>query len=420
MLLSINKHDFQKLPLWLCWLLIVYMLTGCGGSGGGDDAGVMDMGACNSATGLRAPLPACSPDTPCTRVATNLGVQTIETSEVIPVCAGLYWDARLTQSVIGYTRHACIVRPSGASNTSKRPLVVWFHGGGDGSADDAATTTQLVAKAGNFDLTGDVARPGFTLLAVQGRNLRFPTAAPRDGHHHDFYYRDLDSPSTNPDIANVDAFIDAVVQEGIVDTNRIYVMGWSNGAFFSQMYAIARNTTTTPGGNNVASAAVFSAASPFDDISWNVLDNEALDSNDSSCALQNIPSSTVPIQMVYRTSDSAVACDTAQATCFQTEPGYVTEQWINDASNAGIPIQGLRIGGLESGASATQDADAPNCTDFTGSCPVVDCSNSPLNDGCLSLINHLRWPDGDYTNANAFVMDREPDMLLFLKNNPLM
>ena len=77
-------------------------------------------------------------------MATNLGVQTIETSEVIPVCDGLSWDERLTQSVLGFTRHACIVRPNGASSTSRRPLIVWFHGGGDGSADDAATTTQLV------------------------------------------------------------------------------------------------------------------------------------------------------------------------------------------------------------------------------------------------------------------------------------
>ena len=58
------------------------------------------------------------------------------------------------------------------------------------------------------------------------------------------------------------------------------------------------------------------------------------------------------------------------------------------------------------------------CTDYMGNCPAVDCINDPAGDGCLSLINHLRWPDGDYNNPTAFVMDREPDMLLFLKNNP--
>ena len=84
----------------------------------------------------------------------------------------------------------------------------------------------------------------------------------------------------------------------------------------------------------------------------------------------------------------------------------------------GIPIQGLRIGGLESGASATQDADAPSCTNYMGACPVVDCTNEPLGAGCLSLINHLRWPDGVY-NSSSSLMDREPDMLQFLKNNPL-
>jgi hypothetical protein len=54
-----------------------------------------------------------------------------------------------------------------------------------------------------------------------------------------------------------------------------------------------------------------------------------------------------------------------------------------------------------------------------GNCPVLDFTNDPTGDGCLSLINHLRWPDGDYNNPTAFVMDRQPDMLLFLKNNPL-
>ena len=401
------------------FVVLVFILSSCSDSDGGGNGGSVVVDACNVSTGLRAPLPACSPQTPCTRVATNLGVAIVETPEVVPACDALYWDERITKNVMGFARYACIVRPGGASSTSKRPLVVWFHGGGDGSADDAATITRLASKASNFDLTGDVSAPGFVLLAIQGRNLRFPTAAPRDGHHHDFYYRDLNSPSTNPDIANVDTFIDSIVEEGIIDTNRIYVMGWSNGAFFSQLYAIARHTTTTPGGNNVASAAVFSAASPFSDISWDVFDNVAVDGNDSSCELPSIPTSSVPIQMVYRTSDSAVACDTAQATCFQTEPGYITEQWLADASSAGIPIEGLRIGGLESGASATQDADAPNCTDYMGSCPVVDCINNPLGAGCLSLVNHLRWPDGDYDNSGTFFMDREPDMLQFLKSNPL-
>ncbi|NOX49644.1 MAG: hypothetical protein GXP16_03795 [Gammaproteobacteria bacterium] len=298
-----------------------------------------------------------------------------------------------------------------------RPLVVWFHPGGAGSADTASLETDLLAKVESFDLSDDLTQPGFTLLSIQGRNLRFPTAAPRDGHHHDFYYRDLNSPSMNPDIANADAFIDAVVQEGIVNTDRIYTMGWSNGAFFAQLYAISRHTATTPSGNRIASASVFAAASPFDDVRWDVFANQPLDNNDTTCKLPDIPSSSVPIQIVYRTSDAAVACNSVQASCFRTEPGYNTENWISEAINR-VQIQGLRIAGIESNAGAAQDTDAQACTDYSLNCPVVNCAQVPTGNGCLSLVNHQRWPDGIYGNASSNV-DREVDMLIFLRNNSL-
>jgi poly(3-hydroxybutyrate) depolymerase len=80
--------------------------------------------------------------------------------------------------------------------------------------------------------------------------------------------RNLDSPSTNPDIARVDALIDTVVGQGMVDSRRIYVMGWSNGGFFAQLYVLARHATATPDGQRVAAAAVFAAANPFEDIRW--------------------------------------------------------------------------------------------------------------------------------------------------------
>ncbi|MBI5895554.1 MAG: hypothetical protein HZB24_05950, partial [Desulfobacterales bacterium] len=209
--------------------------------------------------------------------------------------------------MLGFTRHACIYRPSGASATSKRPLILWFHPGGEGSADLAGSEAGLLAKAESYDLTGDTARPGFVLVSVQGRNLRYPTAAPRDGQHHDFYYRDLRSPSSNPDIANTDTMIDAMVQEGMVDTNRIYVAGWSNGGFFSQLYAIARDNTATAGGNRIAAAAVFAAADPFAGISWDPF-NETSVSDGTACRLAIYPVSDMPVLIVHRTTDSAVAC----------------------------------------------------------------------------------------------------------------
>ena len=396
--------------------LFFLLLAGCRDDGSSRSPKTTQV-LCNTSTGLRAPLPACSSDAVCTRVASELNLVMIDTPTTTPDCDLAVWDERLTQDILGFTRDACIRRPPGASASSQRPLVLWFHPGGAGTADLAATETGLINKADTFDLTGDPARPGFILVSVQGRNLRFPTAAPRDGHHHDFYYRDLDSPSTNPDIANVDALIDALLQEGIVDPDRIYVVGWSNGAFFSQLYAIARHTTPTAGGNRVASAAVFATANPFGDVSWDPF-NETINDGSTSCNLA-IPLSTVPIHIVHRSSDAAVACDTIQAACFSTEPGYTTDQWITQATQAGLPVTGLLLGGIESGSVAALDVEAlGGCTDYSGGCPLGDCKTDLFGDTCLSFVNHTRWPDGVYNNFPFTGIDREIDMLQFLRNNP--
>ena len=401
---------------YLAAALTTVLLASCGGGGGGGDEAPPDGGTtspCAAQTGLSSPLPACTPATPCTRVAPELDIVSITSPTDIPSCASP-WSQHHTQNVLGFTRHACIYRPPGASALSRRPLILWFHPGGAGSADLAGSETGLLAKAASYDLTADVSRPGFILVSVQGRNLRFPTAAPRDGQHHDFYYRDLRSPSANPDIANADALIDALVAENLVDPNRIYVAGWSNGAFFSQLYAIARHDTATPGGSRVAAAAVFAAANPFAGISWDPFQETSAVDGDA-CGLTTYPVSDVPIFIVHRTADSAVACDAAQAECFATEPGYTTTQWLTDANLAGLSVQGLLVGGLEAGAAL--DADATACTDFGAACPVGDCSTAPLSDACLSLVNHLRWPDSVY-NRPPNGIDREVDMLEFLATHP--
>ena len=374
------------------------LLASCGG---GNDNSVTSQNSpspCNASTGLRAPLPACSSASVCSRVAFELNLATIDTPGFTPSCDSAVWDERNTTTIQGFTRHACIRRPLSASGISPRPLLVWFHPGGGGNADVVASETQLLEKAASFDLTGDPARPGFILASVQGRNLRFPTAHPRDGQHHDFYYRDLNSPSTNPDIANVDELIDAIVQEGIVDTNRIYVVGWSNGGFFSQLYAIARHSTPTVGGNRVAAAAVFGTASPFGDVSWDPFSES--DHQGFSCAI-DIPASTVPILIVYRTSDATVACNDQHAACFLTEPAYNTGRWIDQARGAGIQMAGLRIGGVESSSPALLDTFALFCTDYSAACPVGDCVSEPFSDVCSSFTNHFLWPDGIYENIST-------------------
>ncbi len=287
---------------------------------------------CNPTTGLAAPLKVCSPDDPCVGPAPELTRTPITTASVKPAChttaagAPAFDDGPPLEwtDPAGVVRYACLYRPPSASPAAPRPLVVWLHGGGGGLADGVYNHTTLRAKAESFDLTGDCRRPGFFLLSVQGRNLHYPTDFPRDGHHHDFYFRDLASPSSNPDIANLDRLMDQVAAGGSVDWDRIYVVGWSNGGFFAQLYAIARHATSTPGGQRVAAAVGYSAADPFNNINLE---------HNPSCQLEPYPRSAVPILILGHACDFIV-CSTAQADFWRAkvaiEPGYAVEPWIAD------------------------------------------------------------------------------------------
>jgi len=394
--------------------LFVAALVACGDDGrsASPDASVdaplvdapLETALCNGTSGLRAPLPECSPEFPCVRIAAELPQEPITTPTETPACSDVRWNERLADSLGGLTRYACVARAPGATASSRRPLVVWLHPGGEG-ADNAERETRLLDKFATFDLTSDDARPGFTLVVPQGRNLHFPTLDARDGRHHDFYYRDLASPSTNPDIANVDALIDRMVAEGHVDPARIFIMGWSNGAFFGQLYAIARHTTPTPGGSRVAAAAVFAAADPFEDVLFDPFEQRTKLPTDGSCQLLAYPASTVPIQMTYRSCDGAVACGASDAACVQPEPGYVTTAWLSRAATLLPNLTGRLIGGIE--RTGFIDEPVGQCT------AIATCSAQATS---LCIVNHLRWPDGVYANGSG--VDNEPAMLGFLRDHP--
>ena len=59
----------------------------------------------------------------------------------------------------------------------------------------------------------------------------------------------------NVDAATIDHFIAETAGTGKVDTRRIYVTGWSNGAAMGLLYALNRP--------NVAAVAIYSGPDPF-------------------------------------------------------------------------------------------------------------------------------------------------------------
>ena len=379
-----RRHHHSSLTLVL--LLSTAIVAACTGGGGSSrdvveqaDSGRWpegyDPSQCNPGTGMPQPLTVCSAEDPCLNPLPLEEEGTIATPSNRPTCRvdiserPFYDDGpplEWTDST-GVDRYACMYTPEGTSAESPRPLVLWFHGSG-GGADDLYNRTSLRTKAIDYDLSGDLARPGFILLSVEGRNLHWPSADPRDGAQHDTLFRDFYVPSINPDIANADRLIDDIASTGIVDTSRIYVVGWSSGGLFAQMVSIARHDTPTGIGYRIAAGASYSAADPF---------HEAALEESPSCRLDPYPTSTVPLILVSRACD-VVACNDAQFVHFQGQglpviPGGVMENWVGDLrSVVGDPNTSWILVGADG-------RTADSCT------PTLWCS---WDDGYL---NHIRW-----------------------------
>lgn len=369
--------------------------------GGRGDAGLSDGGsrfACDGVVGLTAPLPVCSTTDVCTRALDGVDLSTraqVTTCRTRRAGRPLFDDGPpLERQRADGPRQACLFMPPDAGPSSKRPLLIFFPGSG-ATADSVYDFTSLRSKAESFDLSGEPQRPGFALLSIQSRNLHWPTATNEDGPKHDIYFRDVAAPSTNPDFANVDAWIDELVAAGAIDPSRIYTSGWSNGARFAQAYAIARHDAGTPGNQHIRAAAVFSGTSPYDtpDVS-----------RSPSCQWAAPPRSNVPIFIVSRTCD-VLPCDVVQAGVLadaglEVTPGDVMDDWVRDlrtkVMNSRVTWQ--RINGQGQLAQT--------------------CPSAPLARFCtpgIALLNHVRWPDGV---ADQGGIDHEPAMLDFLRTAP--
>jgi pimeloyl-ACP methyl ester carboxylesterase len=310
---------------------------GARSDGGASEASCSEGGACVQGQGLCAPQPTCSSSAPCQHgvIYTPDGGgldQEITTALNVPTCVSTSPAAQDTVMTwadkSGATRAACVYNPHGSTAL---PLVVFFHPLG-GSADDVYNFTNLRAAATITSL-GD--GPGFALASDQGENLQSVDGYHAPGPEHDIYYRDL---LTNPDFEAADYLIDTLVGTTLrgIDTSRIFVMGWGEGAFFAEEYAIIRNVTPTSGGNRVAAAAVYDGADPF----------QSPRASETGCTLTPYPKSSVAIDLVHRAC-SVVPCNAAQASQFGAPPGYDVEDWVSTLTMLGIHRQDhiIDIGG---------------------------------------------------------------------------
>jgi len=167
----------------------------------------------------------------------------------------------------GTPRRACLYEPASASPATPLPLVVYIHPSLF-TADTLTAATNILDYQNTADLTGDPARPGFIVVAPEGRATNHFYPQPDDqGTGWDNWYRQLDKRGgdvvvddvtypQNVDAATIDHFIDEEVATGKVDPRRIYVTGWSNGSAMGILYSLNRR--------RIAAAAVYTAPNPFE------------------------------------------------------------------------------------------------------------------------------------------------------------
>jgi predicted esterase len=164
----------------------------------------------------------------------------------------------------GNHRYACVYGVPSADRRHKLPLLVFLHP----SLFPAAIVAQtgLLDLRKTYPLSGDPNRPGFILLAPQGRKTTHYYPWPDDrGIGWDNWYRQFDPVGDvtvagvaypeNADAATIDHFIAREIATGNVDPSRVYITGWSNGAAMAVIYALNRHV--------IAAAAVYSAPDPF-------------------------------------------------------------------------------------------------------------------------------------------------------------
>ena len=307
--------------------------------------------------------PSCTPTAVCTAFGNAPAVYDPANVAVVPNCVGGQVLGPVADAD-GTPRYACLYEPAQASTSNPLPMVVFLHP--SLFPADSVQATGLIVSLGSADLTGDPDRPGFILLAPQGRNTchYYPTAD-QHGQGWDNWYRNLDptDPEENVDVATIDHFLDAQVAGGKVDAERIYLTGWSNGAGMAYLYGLHRS--------NVAAVGVFSSPDPF--------------------RAFNDPCPQVPV------SGAAAGIGEIRVT----NPGVPTFHIHNDCDIAGLCPMGER---LEASLQALPaDADhllinsallpATACNALCGTDPDGDfnpCS-SPLG-YTLGVANHVRWP----------------------------
>lgn len=303
---------------------------------------------------MATPLQAA--DATCSTTTGAPPIQTVQPTTIRPFCKQ---GSVLSFDQAGVRRYACLNLPRQATGHppagAKWPLLIYLHG--------SLTTPDSLYLEGNnlfdlhdsYPLSDNPALQGFIILSPEGRratpyaSTEFETGT---GFHWDEWYR---SSTENLDAQAVDHFLDAVVATGKVDPHRIYVFGWSNGAYMTALYGVWRS-------DRIAAMAQYAGADPW---------------SREPCPVSFEHTRKVPLFLMRNLCDALVSCATTSA-------------WIATLEQQDWPFDYRSLGLLGNRVRADRACDA--------SCSTVQ-----------GIFEHVRW-------SRTGVLT---EMLDFLKQHPL-
>jgi predicted esterase len=289
----------------------------------------------------------------------------------VPVCLG---GNRLGPwpDANGTPRYACLYNTAATRASGPLPLVVFLHPSLV-TADSLATATNILAYQTNANLNDDPDRPGFLVLVPEGRTTTHFYPAPDNvAPGWDNWYRQVSAAGTvteggaaypeNVDSATIDHFLAEEVASGQVDTDRIFLSGWSNGSAMAYLYGLSRP--------NIAAIAVYSSPDPFGAFN-DPCEQAPVSESQGGQSPGTVPilAPAVPVYEVHNSCDIDGLCPNSEFTHKQVRAigGSVMDTIIGTAQN---PVNG--------------------CDPACGTNPNAD-PNNPLG-STLGVTNHLRWP----------------------------
>ena len=268
----------------------------------------------------------------------------INFNKMIEVCQNISGQLLTYQDNNNEERCACLLV---TSSSKTLPLVVWLQP--SVSYATSIFSTNFTVEALTIELLNrNNNSSGYHLLLPAARITKNCECRHIPCVTWDIWFRNFNrsDPQMNVDIKTIDYFIDHIINHMSnihVDSSKIFLSGWSNGASMALLYAL-----NTP---NIASAAVYSSQNPYK--------NE----NDP-CPQTPFLSECTSILILVNSCDSPGICQGAQE--------FITD--LNIRYDNQIIAEFITINGSLN----------PKPTLISKCC--LNCSNTQ------GLINHSRWP----------------------------